>query len=132
MVMEFTLSYAPKYDYPCGRSALQVVAVETTILVLPLQVVTTVGDTGTLDILSHLQVWLMLSLVMMILMHLQSAKRELPMMCVCVCVFGQHFFIMHISLNNMDIFCLHMFVFVLSSCRIDFIVSGGNWLMKFQ
>ena len=38
---------------------------------------------------------------------------------------------LHISLNNIVIFCLHIFVYVFSSCRIDFMVSGGNWLMKF-
>ena len=27
--------------------------------------------------------------------------------------------------------CLHIFVFILSSRRIDFMVSGGNWLMNF-
>ena len=36
---------------------------------------------------------------------------------------------MHISLNNIDILFAH-FVCVLFSCRIDFIVSGGNWLRK--
>ena len=38
--------------------------------------------------------------------------------------------LMHISLNNIDIFYLHIFVYVLSSCRIDFMVSGENWLTK--
>ena len=33
---------------------------------------------------------------------------------------------MHILLNNKGIFCLHIFVYVLFSCRIDFIVSGGK------
>ena len=28
---------------------------------------------------------------------------------------------MYISLNNIDIFCLHIFEYVLSSCQIDFI-----------
>ena len=37
---------------------------------------------------------------------------------------------MHISLNYIEIFGLHIFVYVFWSCRIDFIVSGGNRLMK--
>ena len=32
---------------------------------------------------------------------------------------------MHISLNNIEIFCLHIFVYVLSSCHIDFMVPAG-------
>ena len=36
----------------------------------------------------------------------------------------------HISLNNIDLFCLHIFIYLVSSCRIDFIVFGVNWLMK--
>ena len=31
-----------------------------------------------------------------------------------------------ISLNIIDIFCLHIFLLILSYCRIDFIVFGGN------
>ena len=38
--------------------------------------------------------------------------------------------LMHISLNNIDIFCLHNFVYVLSSYRIEFMVSNGKWFMK--
>ena len=30
----------------------------------------------------------------------------------------------------MDIFCVHIFLYVLSSFRIDFMLSVGNWLMK--
>ena len=36
-----------------------------------------------------------------------------------------------ISLNIIDIFCLHIFLLILSYCRIDFIVFGGNWLIYF-
>ena len=48
--------------------------------------------------------------------------------CVCVCVhvrvcayLGSISSLMHISLNNIDIFGLHIFVLVFSSCCIDFI-----------
>ena len=51
--------------------------------------------------------------------------------CACVCVYlGCISSLIHISLNNIDMFCRHILVYVLSSCRINFIVSGGNWLMK--
>ena len=34
--------------------------------------------------------------------------------CVCVCVYlSRIFLLMHISLNNMDMFCLHIFVYVI-------------------
>ena len=36
----------------------------------------------------------------------------------------------YLSMNNIDMFCQYIFVYILSSCRIDFIVSGGNRLMK--
>ena len=36
-----------------------------------------------------------------------------------------------ISLNIIDIFCLHIFLLILSYCHIDFIVFGGNWLIYF-
>ena len=32
----------------------------------------------------------------------------------------------HISLNNEDIFCLHIFIHILLSQRIDIMVAGGN------
>ena len=62
-------------------------------------------------------------------------------MCVCVCVCVKIYMcvyvylasissLMHISWKNVDKFCLHLFVYILSSCRIDFMVSDGNWLMK--
>ena len=34
--------------------------------------------------------------------------------------------LIQISLNIIDIFCLHIFLLILSYCRIDFIVFGGN------
>ena len=33
---------------------------------------------------------------------------------------------MQISLNIIDIFCLHIFLLILLYCRIDLIVFGGN------
>ena len=36
----------------------------------------------------------------------------------------------YISLNNIDMVCLHIFVYIPTSCWINFIVSGGNLLMK--
>ena len=45
-------------------------------------------------------------------------------MCVCVCVC--------VCLNNIDILCLHIFVFIRSSRRIDFMVSSWNWLINLQ
>ena len=47
-------------------------------------------------------------------------------MCVCVCVCV----CVCISLNNIDMFCLHTFVYILPTYRTDFMLSGGNWLMK--
>ena len=38
--------------------------------------------------------------------------------------------LMHISLNNIDMFWQPVLVYVLSSCPIDFMASGGNWLMN--
>ena len=32
--------------------------------------------------------------------------------------------------NNLDLLCIHIFVYLLSSCCIDFMVSSGNWFMK--
>ena len=36
-----------------------------------------------------------------------------------------------ISLNIIEIFCLHILLLILSYCRIDFKVFGGNWLIYF-
>ena len=48
-------------------------------------------------------------------------------MCVCVCVcFGSFSSLIQIWLNIIDIFCLHIFLLILSYCRIDFIVFGGK------
>ena len=48
-------------------------------------------------------------------------------MCVCVCVcacvhFGSISSLIQISLNIIDIYCLHIFFLILSYCRFDFIV----------
>ena len=40
--------------------------------------------------------------------------------------------LIQISLNIIHVFCLHIFMLVLSYCRIDFIVFGGNWLIYFS
>ena len=37
---------------------------------------------------------------------------------------------MQISLNIIDILCLHIFFWIRSNSRITFIVFGGNWLIK--
>ena len=51
--------------------------------------------------------------------------------CVCVCVYlGSIYSLMHISLNNVRIFCLYIYIYMLLSCHIDFMVLGWNWLMK--
>ena len=39
--------------------------------------------------------------------------------------------LIHIWLNNIDILCLHIFVFIFFNCRIDFMVTGWNWLINF-
>ena len=40
--------------------------------------------------------------------------------CVCVCVYlGSISSLMHISLNDIDLFCLHVFACVLSVCPIE-------------
>ena len=36
---------------------------------------------------------------------------------------------MQISLNIIDIFCSHIFLLILTFCRTDLIVFGGNWLI---
>ena len=49
--------------------------------------------------------------------------------CVCECIsLDRISSLMHISLNNIDIFCLHIFVYALSSYCIDFMISGGNYV----
>ena len=37
----------------------------------------------------------------------------------------------HISFIIIDIFCLHIFLSIISYCRIDFKELGGNWLIHF-
>ena len=39
--------------------------------------------------------------------------------------------LIQISLNIIDIFCLHIFLLIRSYCHIAFIIFGGNWLMYF-
>ena len=34
----------------------------------------------------------------------------------------------HILLSSVDIFCQDIFVLILSSCRMDVMISGQNWL----
>ena len=51
-------------------------------------------------------------------------------MCVCVCVFGQHFFVDTYLIKQYWYFCQHIFVFILSNCRINFMISSGNWLIN--
>ena len=36
-----------------------------------------------------------------------------------------------IRLNVLDIFCLYIFLLILSNCRIDLMIFGGNWLINF-
>ena len=51
--------------------------------------------------------------------------------CVCVCVcFGSISSLIHISLNIIDIFCLHVFLLILSNCRFDLMIFCGNWLIN--
>ena len=38
--------------------------------------------------------------------------------------------LIHIWLNNINP-CLHIFIFTLSSRRINFMISGGNWLINY-
>ena len=54
-------------------------------------------------------------------------------LCVCVCIyvyiyiyFGSISSLIQISLNIIDIFCLHIFLLIHSYCRIAFIVFGRN------
>ena len=50
--------------------------------------------------------------------------------CVCVCVYlGSISSLMQISLNIIDILCLHIFFWIRSYSRITFIVFGGNWFV---
>ena len=53
--------------------------------------------------------------------------------CLCTCVWylGSISSLKHTWLNNIDILCLHVFVFILSSRCIDFMVSGGDWFINF-
>ena len=46
--------------------------------------------------------------------------------CVCVCILA----LIHIWFNNIDILCLHIFVFIFSSRCIDVMISGGNWFIN--
>ena len=48
-------------------------------------------------------------------------------MCVCVCVYlGSISSLMQISLNIIDILCLHILFWIRSNSRITFIVFGGE------
>ena len=52
---------------------------------------------------------------------------------VCVCLYVYLGFIsslVQISLNNIDILYLHIFLYIFSSHQIGFIVLEGNWLVK--
>ena len=40
--------------------------------------------------------------------------------------FGSISSLIQISFNILDIFCLHIFLLILSYCRSDFIIIGGN------
>ena len=52
--------------------------------------------------------------------------------CVCVCVWlGSISSLRHIWLNNIDDFCLHIFVLIRSNWFMDVIISSRNWLKKF-
>ena len=52
-------------------------------------------------------------------------------MCVCVCVYlGSISSLIHIGLNNIDILCLRIFLLIIWSRRIDFIISVGNTLIN--
>ena len=47
--------------------------------------------------------------------------------CVCVCVcLASISSLTTISLNNMNMFCLRIFIYVILSYRIDFMVSSEN------
>ena len=45
--------------------------------------------------------------------------------------FGSISSLKQISINIIDIFCLHIFFLILLYCPIDFIVFGRNWLICF-
>ena len=50
-------------------------------------------------------------------------------MCVCVCVcvcLSRISPFRHIYLNSVDMFCLHIFILIRSSCRMDVIIFGRN------
>ena len=50
--------------------------------------------------------------------------------CVCVCVYlGSISSWWRIWLNSADFFCLHIFAFILSSCSVNVLISGCNWLI---
>ena len=42
-------------------------------------------------------------------------------MCVCVCVI----------VHNKH-FCLHIFLLILSNCRVDLMIFDGNWLINLR
>ena len=47
---------------------------------------------------------------------------------ICIYVYlGRISSLMQISLNIIDILCLHIFFWIYSNSRITFIVFGGNW-----
>ena len=37
----------------------------------------------------------------------------------------------HIYLNSIDVFCLHIFILICSSCRMDIVLFGRNWPINF-
>ena len=44
-------------------------------------------------------------------------------------IYLKHTYIYILMLKIDDKNFLHIFLYVLSSCSIDFMISGGNWLM---
>ena len=57
--------------------------------------------------------------------------RQLYLLYIYTYIYIYIYIYIQISLNITDIFCLHIFLWILSYCCIDFAVFGGNWLIYF-
>ena len=45
-------------------------------------------------------------------------------------IYWLHFFINTYLIEYKRHFCLHIFLLILSNCRIDLMMFGGNWLIN--
>ena len=65
-----------------------------------------------------------------IYIYMQISLNIIDILCLHIFFWIRYIYIyMQISLNIIDILCLHIFFWIHSNSRITFIVFGGNWFM---